>query len=600
MIRFIQLQVKNHIESSNYIFLDDIMERVSSFEYPRLTKEKTSLICENRLCFLFFILCRQRHPFPSFFSSFVRDLLIEFKYEYTHHNELHPYLPLFLQMVLYTRDFYLGKGDRCVSYFLISELYDFFPKLAFCLFQSFVYDNEYIAQPSYGSWKDCQYMCEYLKGYTQQGAHHPMIHQIVQLMNDQLDFDISSWKYDHVMQPEFLSQVAKWLPRENKQFHWLFEKLVIQYTKKHHPEWLSSVQHIHSYQRALNKSRKHYRKRVSVINKALNTFQIHQCRNLIEDVKFETISKTTLCKQKQWNYYCYGDKSIGLCDQTIHHHWQNKTNVESNNTFKGLYSCYEPEYFIRESLYILSLPEHQREYHKCRLQEIWNKQTQFIRTLELQNLVPIVEIGMSMYKDNKTHLYQAMGMALALSWYLGEGCNKGILCVGVNTFWIHFAECETIVDAVETIFNTILYNSKTHCDYNDCFSLLFRGLHDIGALTADARNMKWVLFGRFSNNFMKMMSSYNIYYDSYPNYRPMFCYWNISTDESMDIYQEFPLSNVLLFSGIGFSLFKAFPFFSNSAGISSSLKTIDIVRNCLTQNRYSEWHNGFIIEHLLS
>jgi hypothetical protein len=204
-----------------------------------------------------------------------------------------------------------------------------------------------------------------------------------------------------------------------------------------------------------------------------------------------------------------------------------------------------------------------------------------------------------MYNDNQTHLYQAMGMALALSWYLGEGCNKGILCVGVNTLWVHFPHCDNIVDAVEIIFNTIQYNSKTQCEYHDCFSMLFRGLHDIDALTTDARNMKWILFGRFSNNFINMTSAYNLYYNSYPSYHTMFCYWNVSTDETIDIYQEFDLNNTLLFSGVGFSLFKALPFFSNTTSISSSLKTIDIVRNCLSQNRYSEWHNGFIIQHLL-
>ena len=576
------------------------MDRVSSFEYPRLTQEKTSLISENRLCFLFFSLCRQRHPFPSHFSSFVRDLLIEFKNEYIRHNQLHPYLPLFIQMILYTRDFYLGKGDRCVSYFLISELYNFFPKIAICLFQSFVYNNEYIEQPSYGSWKDCQYMCEFLKGYTSMGSHNPMIKQIVQLMNEQLDFDILSWKHDHIMQPEFLSNVAKWLPRENKKFHWLFERLVIQYTKTHHPEWLSSVENIRSYQRALNKSRKYYRKRVSLLNKALNTFQIHQCRNQIQDVSFETISKSTLCKQKQWNYYCYGDKTLDLCDQTINLHWQNKTNLESTNTFKGLYSSYEPDYFIRESLYILTLPDDQREYHKCRLQELWNKQTRFIDPLEIHNCVPIVEIGQSMFKDNKTHLYQAIGMALSLSWHLEHDCNKGILCVGVNTLWVNFSNCYNIVDAVEIIFNTIQYNSNTRCEYHDCFSLLFSGLHHIDPLNSDSINMKWILFGRFSNNFINMISAYNIHLTSYPNYHPILCYWNVSTDESIDLYQDFEFNDVLLFSGIGFSLFKALPFFSKTPGGSSSLKTIDIVSKCLTQNRYSEWNNGFILEHLLN
>ena len=576
------------------------MERVSSFEYPRLTKEKTSFICENRLCFLFFILCRQRHPFPSHFSSFVRDLLIEFKDEYTLHNQLHPYLPLFLQMILYTRDFYLGKADRTISYFLISELYDFFPRLAFCVFQSFIYNNEYIAQPSHGSWKDCQYMCEFLKGYSDHGSHHPMIRQIVQIMNEQLDFDISSWKYDHVMKPEFLSQVSKWIPRENKKFHWLFEKLVVEYTKRHHPEWLSSVEHIQSYERALNKSRKFYRKRVSLLNKALNTFQVHQCRDIIEAVQFETIPKSTLCKQKQWNYYCYGNKTLRLSDTVIHNHWRSKTNTESTNTFKGLYYCYEPEYFIRESLHILSLSEHRYEYHKSRLQEIWNKQTKFIRQLEVRNLVPIVEIGQSMYKDNKTHLYQAIGMALAISWYMGDGCDKGILCVGVNTMWIRFSDCHNIVDAVKIIFDTIKYNSQTLCEYDDCFSLLFSGLQDINALTTDVRNMKWVLFGRFSNNFIKMTSAYYRYSDSYPNFHPMFCYWNVSTDETINMYQEFKLDDIILFSGVGFALFKAFSFFSNSICSSSSLKTIDIVQKCLTQNRYSEWNNGFVLDHLLN
>ena len=112
-----------------------------------------------------------------------------------------------------------------------------------------------------------------------------------------------------------------------------------------------------------------------------------------------------------------------------------------------------------------------------------------------------------MYKDNKTHLYQAMGMAIALSWYLDDDCNKGILCVGVNTFWIHFSDCHTIVDTVETIFNTIKYNSNTHCEYHGCFSLLFSGLKDSGSIASDARSMKFIFFGRFSNDFVKMVSS---------------------------------------------------------------------------------------------
>ena len=84
------------------------------------------------------------------------------------------------------------------------------------------------------------------------------------------------------------------------------------------------------------------------------------------------------------------------------------------------------------------------------------------------------------------------------------------------------------------------------------------------------------MIGRF-NNFL----SY-ILLDKRPN----FCYWNVSTDDSVDL-EEITAENVLLLSGVGFPLLSALN--------SPSMKTFDSVRNCIAQNRYTSWNNGITL-----
>jgi len=557
----------------------------SFFDSQLLTKDDHSIVCEQKLTIIFFILCRQRQNIPCCARYVVKDLLLNLKHTYDEQKQISPYLHMFIQMILYTRDFYLGKGDRFVTYFLVSELYSVFPGAGLCVFKSLIYDNSITGQPSYGSWKDCQYMCEFLKDNTTEGENHLMIEQIIKLMNEQLETDTNSWKHNHIMERQFLTNVAKWIPREHKKCHWIFEKLVVQYVRTHKPQWLSCAKTTYSYERAMNKSRKYYRKKVSLLNKALNTFQIHQCGHNMDNIDFNSISKTTLSKQKQWNYYTYGTKQLNICDYKIHNHWYNKLNTTSvsNNKYHGLYHSYEPAYFIREAVYIISLPVHQREYHTYRIQQLWNKQRHFIKGLQIQRVFPIVDISQTMYTDNKEHLYQALGMSIGLSWYAGEQYTKRIICIGVNPMWIDFSHCETIVDAVEFIINTIEYNCNTICDYHKLFTFLFNTAIQIQSMI-DKSDTTWVLFGRLTNSFTDMICRFNNF-ASYIllNKRPNFCYWNVSTDDSVDI-QDINVENVLLLSGVGFPLLNALN--------SPSMKTFNSVRNCIAQNRYTSWNNG--------
>jgi hypothetical protein len=137
------------------------------------------------------------------------------------------YLVLFYRMIGHTRDIYFGKGEHDISYMFLMVFYDNFPVLAIYAMHRFVQPDDNLNIP-YGSWRDIKYLCDYIRKNSPKKENHGLIQYCIELMNSQLKKDYETWRFSiHARSRNHISNVSKWIPREHKKFHWLFNMLVL-------------------------------------------------------------------------------------------------------------------------------------------------------------------------------------------------------------------------------------------------------------------------------------------------------------------------------------------------------------------------------------
>ena len=156
----------------------------------------------------------------------------------------------FYKLILFTRDISCGKGERTLTYILITAFYEVYPTLAiFAIYQiiptvSMTNNPENsILQGSLtlcGSWKDAILLCDFIREFS--GVLHALIGVCVELIVNQLIKDNNTWKFsEHAMDTQYISNVAKWIPREKKKYNWLFEHIVIRWANQVCPYILNSA-----------------------------------------------------------------------------------------------------------------------------------------------------------------------------------------------------------------------------------------------------------------------------------------------------------------------------------------------------------------------
>jgi hypothetical protein len=136
-------------------------------------------------------------------------------------EEINKYLSLLIylyKLIPHTRDIYIGKGERDLTYQMIIVWYKVFPKLAIYAMETICSDH------MIGSWKDAKYLCHHTKYHTNllaEDQKQNLIAHIVKYMNQELYKGIHSENPNRPM-----SLISKWIPREKSKFGWLYESLV--------------------------------------------------------------------------------------------------------------------------------------------------------------------------------------------------------------------------------------------------------------------------------------------------------------------------------------------------------------------------------------
>ena len=290
--------------------------------YPELEAFTESKIHENyqeKIVQFFFLLNRKENDEEiAKIATILDDLLCSLKG--FKNNET--FLILLYKMIAHTRDIVYGKGERKLTYMMISVWYKHYPVFAiYALYRLFdllslpekglpldIYLNSYLSsrKHSFGCWKDIKYFCWYIAEHSAKKKDDPLIEIAITIMNDQLERDLTvvntcmkSPEYSYYdgkyQMRKYISYVAKWVPRENTKFDWVFDKLALDWAHRTTPYYFAGGVGSLSLS---NKYKMNYRKIVSGLNRILDTVEVKQCSRMWSVICPENITAGSLAKYK--------------------------------------------------------------------------------------------------------------------------------------------------------------------------------------------------------------------------------------------------------------------------------------------------------------
>lgn len=573
--------------------MDDV--RSLSSEYPALNEVDDMIYqthnhyiqyLRNELVFFYFTLTRnQNGEHIDELYTRLHDVLSLFRriQKQGVHSSYQNLFVQFFKLIGHTRDYFLGKGEHQSSYFLLWAWYDHYPELTKKALCHFVFDIDNDVA-GYGSWRDIKYLCEYLKLHSTQGDSHPLIDFSVSLMNIQLDKDVYSWKYSSKAYcPDALSHVAKWIPRENKRFDWLFRKLAIHWVSMHSPYVLDSAKEPGSYKKALLKTFRMYRKVIASMNKALQTLEVKLCAHQYYDISPTSIPKFSLSRQRSFfllpdKEHCKLDKRNAYQKIQTHYydthanyvppHKNNDEDILLDNsdnlsTLNAFYACYSPGYFVKEALTLLSKYDHdsaELNTHLGYLNLLWKKQTYIVSQFQLSEFLPMVDVSSRMYLYNMDPLYHALGMAICVAFYQTGEFSKRILLVDKLPVWVSLASCDDFVSCIKTIWTVLKQTPSTQCDLHNAYSFLSTPLFQQCFHPYQPSAYIKCLFFSYDPDIPCMKDIHTLF-SSQQLVLPSFVFWNVYSDyiccDDNDVFSgDIQEKGSLFLSGTSFYLLR--------------------------------------------
>lgn len=509
----------------------------NDFPSIQVATDYTSFFHDELVFFYFHSLRFQHYKDVSSFSNRYDTLLSVLKKQLSlDKDSTIPYVMLVYKLIANTRDIRYGKGQHDTAYMMIWKLYNYFPTLAIYMVHRFV--NNVDKQPyAYGSWRDIKYLCGFVKQHSRHGENDPLIEVCVELVTTQLKKDLASWKFSsNAMNGRFISHVAKWIPRENKQFGWLFDLLANHWGETQYPYIINTASNYNSKIRARNKYKQLYRKSVSYLNKALDTLEIKLCNNRRPLIEPHTIPLCAHSKYKHVSFYDSDDNDKLVCSQRIIEHLESKYSVYNDGDNSGKYntsSSLPISYYVKQAVSLNQQPncDTNPQFHIINKQwEYLNRTNNFTQT---EPIIPIIDISSSMRKYDDEPLYAAIGYAILLS-QLSSIQNR-IMVIDSNPIWVHFEDDMSFVHKVKHILTIISSLYSTRTSYVNTFRLLGNTFLQNSTPVNDIQNLQFVLFSTFTDHQTENTLLYDTItqtLSSYTSAIPHISFWNLSKYEN--------------------------------------------------------------------
>lgn len=381
-------------------------------------------------------------------------------------------LEIMFSLIVFVRDIDQGLGQRQLTYMMLYVWYKQYPILA-------VYALEILVtvqdgnNMSYGSWRDIPGLCQYI--YNRCGDH-PFITTAIEMMNKQLYRDWIIFQ-EHFFQEQTIfqeenykvsesaflkmgiSNACKWIPRENSQFKWLFQPMVLNWSWTHTPYILRSAQSSTQYARAINKCSQHYRRMVSKMTLVLDPIECKQCANQEDQINIANITTNALAKY--WSLSkisdLYTDNQIDtLQKDNLENSDNSEINYLINSSTYGKYVQYAIQYLNTNDCKNDDITKLNQRW--AYISKKWIKKHSKMM-VKMVNCLPIIHIQ-NIQSIHDPKLYSAIAQACLISEYSNLGHR--ILFAGNQPIWINLGQCNGFVSYIQTIFDTIqgngLYN----------------------------------------------------------------------------------------------------------------------------------------------
>lgn len=537
-------------------------------------------------------------------------------------SKLQKYLSILFRLIGQTRDVVHGKGERDLTYMLISVWYNYLPipaMFALRLITQNMDDSTSCSGlfSSYGSWSDIKHFCNYIHMRERdEKKKSVLIDTALGLLNHQLAVDKRNWEkvMDEYINDnsvnimslktrpcgrDEMSLAAKWVPREKSKFGWLFDILAEKYCAGYlrDDELLSKNDNI-------NKKKCYYRKLISRLNRELDTVQIKQCSNQWADIDPQNVSITTMMKQNKafmnmngspkksdskiddrdicaTNFREFHENSMG--SMGVSNHMHKKTVISVCDYVKKAFELIESK-----SSYKPTKDNDAIDLQIKWLNQCWKKMD---HSQQRVTYIPILDIS---YDLSSIELNTAIGIAIIVA---QSSTFSRIMISEHNPEWIIIPDNAEFVDIVESMYKYIKH--ATAFNITKTFDLISQSIQSTNMSMNDIENINFVVITRFqdANISWKQLSE-----DFYIKHHvvPYMIYWNINVNgnECDNISKELIEMNerTLLISGRSSTVLEYF----NKFGMEGirNMKPYEYILEILDAPRYKPM--GEYFDHYLA
>lgn len=518
------------------------------------------------------------------------------------------YLSYLFKLIAQTRDIVHGKGERDLTYMLISVWYNYLPIPAMFALRLITQNMEKssVAEldglpelfSSYGSWADIKQFCNYVHTREKdEKKKNVLIDTALGLLNHQLAVDKRNWDKamdDYINDStvnimslktrpcgrDIMSFAAKWAPREKSKFGWMFDKLAEQYCALYleKDEYIAKNDNI-------DKKKRYYRKLISRLNRELDTVQIKQCSNRWADINPENVSITTMMKQnKAFMNMNHGRKYRKK--KTVNLHSMLSTADDDRelcaSKFREFYNDFcdtefgetETENLRRNKKTVVSISEYVKKAIQLLESKSVYKSNEDIG-LQIQWLnhswkkaclnsdpghsahkgydIPILDISCDL---SASEIHTAIGIAILVA---QRSRVPRIMISDHNPEWIMIQEHDEFTDIVQRIYTYV--NHATDFNITKSFDLIYQSIDSTGLSTNEISRIHFVIITRFVDH--SNISWKQLFDDFYikTNTEPYMIYWNIN-EHKMGVHSVNELiemkEKMLLLSGGSFVMLEYF------------------------------------------
>lgn len=427
-------------------------------------------------------------------------------------------LDAFYCLLFYTRDIHEGKGERTLSYLLIMAFYDVYPVLAIYALHEFVRNShksadmehhEHISSHAIGSWKDMIAICDFLREHSNHGDKHPLIDTCIEMVVLQLIKDNKTWKFSiRAMNPHYISNVAKWIPREHKKYDWMFDRFATCWAKKVYPHILNSAITPESREKAATKCKQLFRKQISYLNKKLQTPEIRMTHGNWDEIDPLHIPVGTYMK-----HFAKLNEGVHMADVYSDPH-----------CITGSFPSFG--FLIKHALRLLADCSGTSSWARDQLNTQWRRCMNQFQPGAFQFTIPILDVSSAMQQTDPEAFYNAIGLAVTIACKSSLECR--IIAIASSPVWIQWERTDTFMDIIENIFGSIMSIRSSPLQYSQSIDLIMQGIRGSHSTPRFIENMNIVVISDFSTNIHKVDVS-SLFTSKLFTAVPTMFFWNIST-----------------------------------------------------------------------